>query len=260
MRFKKIPRTATVVAALAVLAGTSLVSAALLGKRAEINPQPDAPVEALHIRGTNGQPIVVAPSPQTGGTVVASVTVPSEPVSQPSEAVPGVQTISPGASLPELPIALAPQEVAPSPSPTPWLAALAAWGKGEISEVLDDPRGKVNGRGEPDEKDARNRKTPKGKARGHYKGTAQGPVGLWRKGRSDGPEKASHRRKDSGQDEDKNKASGKDKKTKKSSKARRQRTSHGYAHADHQAKHSKGNSSRAGKSTGRSRGKARGRR
>ncbi|MGI8774987.1 MAG: hypothetical protein ACR2KQ_08245 [Actinomycetota bacterium] len=70
----KIPRMATVVLALAVLAGSSLVSAALLGKRAEPFTPPDAAVQAVRTGGADGEPILVAPSPQAPATAPGSIT------------------------------------------------------------------------------------------------------------------------------------------------------------------------------------------
>lgn len=103
MRMMKIPRMATVVLALAVLAGSSLVSAAFLGKRAEPFTPPDAALQAVSTGGAGGEPILVAPSPQAAAIISDSIST-GETVTvseQASVVIPPVLAI--GTAVPALP-------------------------------------------------------------------------------------------------------------------------------------------------------------
>lgn len=185
MRFKQIPRTATVVAALAVLAGTSLVSAALLSKRAEPRSGTDVAVQALESSSGAHEPIVVAPSPRSGAAAVPAGAIEAVPAAGTPEVLVVAQTQPPvlqPQALPQpdvLPVTIDASDDENDPSSDEGLLSKVAWEKGKAfgSGEQEPRRDRTSGR------KMRAKETPKkkgkGKARGHHKGTPEGPPGLW---------------------------------------------------------------------------------
>lgn len=178
MRFKQTPRTATVVAALAVLAGTSLVSAALLSKRAEPRSGTDVAVQALESSSGARNPIVVAPSPRSGEAVGPGPSVAAGPATGAPEVFVVAQTQPPVLQPQALPPTIDTSDDEVPPPSNEGLLSKIAWAKGEAFGLIEqEPR-----RDEGSKQKMRAKKTlkkGKGKARGHHKATPHGPPGLW---------------------------------------------------------------------------------